>query len=105
MTTATTSSVSFLDTMCARLLAAAILVAAIGVILGLNKEMIFGNQSAQSVAGMFPAYTFCRDAEFAKIEKMAAKAPDVWKPAMLMKAKQSANAMCLQERTGKSATK
>lgn len=97
MTTATTQSTSFLDGACIRIIAAIFFVAAVGLMVHLNRAELFPDQKEQKVAGMFPAYTSCRDGEYDKLAKMAADAPEKWTPEVMIRAKQAANAMCIRK--------
>ena len=97
MTTAPTKSKAFLDGFCARILAAACLVAAITLMVHLNRAELFGTQAEQKVAGLFPAFTACRDAEYAKLAEWSKNNPEKWTAEVLIKAKQSANNMCIKK--------
>lgn len=97
MTTATTTSTSFLDGICARLLAAVCLVAAVTLIVHLNRAELFDGQGEQTAMATFPAYTSCRDGEYAKLAGWAKNNPDKWTAEVMIKAKQSANIMCLKK--------
>lgn len=104
MTTDTLKSTDFLDGKCARILAAACLVAAVTLIVHLNRAEIFADQSEQKVTGMFPAYTSCRDGEYDKLAKWAKNNPEKWTAEVMIKAKQSANTMCLKKTASQSST-
>ncbi len=104
MTTAPTKSTAFLDGICARILAAACLVAAVALMVHLNRAQLFDNQSEQKVAGLFPAYTACRDAEYEKLAKWAKNNPEKWTAEVLIKAKQSANTRCIKKTSSRSST-
>lgn len=104
MTTTPKKSTAFLDGYCARILAAVCLVAAVTVMVHLNRAEIFSDQAKTKVAGLLPAYTSCRDGEYAKLAKWAKNNPDKWKPEVLIKAKQAANTMCIKKSSSKSRT-
>ncbi len=104
MTTATSPAKhkAFLDGFCARLLAAACLVAAVALVVHLNRAELFADQAGQKVSGIFPAFTSCRDEEYERLAKMAADAPEKWSAEAIVKAKQAANAMCIKKTASES---
>ena len=106
----TTSAVStkpkaFLDGFCARILAAVCLVAAVALIVHLNRAELFSGQSEQEISGMYPAYISCRDAEYDKLAKWAKNNPEKWTAEVLIRARQSANAMCIRKTASQSGAK
>ncbi len=102
MKTATAKSTTFLDGFCARLLAAITLVASVMLIVFLNRAELFSDQADQSTAGIFPAFISCRDAEYDSLAKKAAEAPEKWSAETMIRAKQSANAMCIKKTASQS---
>ena len=93
----TTTANAFLDGMCARILAAVCLVAAITLIVHLNRAELFADQATAKVTGAFPAFTSCRDGEYAKLAEWAKNNPEKWTAEVLVKARQSASTMCLKK--------
>jgi len=102
MTTAAPKSTAFLDGFCARILAAICLVAAVTLMVHLNRAALFSDRSEQQTAGIFQAYSICRDGEYDKLTRMAADAPEKWTTEVMIKAKQSANAMCIRKTASQS---
>jgi len=105
MTTALPKSTAFLDGFCARILAAACLVAAVTLMVYINRVQLFSTAPEQEIAGMFPDYISCRNGEYEKLAGWAKNNPEKWTAEVMIRAKQSANAMCIQKTASQSGVK